>query len=205
MKELIPDSFFKKIILIITFFTITPLTLFSTTLSLVYLSSSAFQNSNENKISTQNLQESSLIYSPLVDNFPAIGIEITKEDARSELIKKFTQKYNSPLMNYSAFIVEMADKYNVDWRLTTAIAMKESGGCRVIPEGSFNCWGWGIHSQGTLKFKSFEEGIEKVTKGLKEEYFDKGYKTLEEIMGKYANPNSTTWAQDVSFYMSQIQ
>jgi hypothetical protein len=99
----------------------------------------------------------------------------------------------------------MADKYTVDWRLITAIAMKESGLCRVIPQGSHNCWGWGIHSKGTLGFDTYEEGIEIVTRGLKEKYIDLGLVTPEKIMTKYAHPDSTTWAEGVTAYMNQLE
>ena len=108
-------------------------------------------------------------------------------------------------MSYADFIVQTADKYGLDFRLLTAIAQKESGLCRVIPEGSNNCWGWGIHSEGTLGFDSYEEAIETVSKGLKENYIDLGYVSVEEIMAKYAHPSSTTWAEGVSFYMNQMR
>jgi hypothetical protein len=56
-----------------------------------------------------------------------------------------------------------------------------------------------------LGFDSFEEGIEIVSKGLKEYYIDLGYVTVEEIMKKYAHPDSTTWAEGVSYYMLQME
>ena len=112
---------------------------------------------------------------------------------------------NSPLTPFADYIVKTADKYGIDWRLTTAIAMKESGLCKVIPEGSYNCWGWGIHSAGTLKFSSFEEGIETVTKGLKENYIDIGLDSVEKIMTKWIphSPNGA-WAEDVKIYLNKL-
>jgi hypothetical protein len=74
-----------------------------------------------------------------------------------------------------------------------------------MPEGCNNAWGWGIHSEGTLCFDTWEEGIETVSKGLREFYFDLGYETVEEIMGKYAHPDSTTWAEGVLLYMAQME
>ena len=114
-------------------------------------------------------------------------------------------KYNSPLEPHSEFIIKTADKYNLDYRLLVAIAMKESGLCKVIPEGTHNCWGWGIHSKGTLGFDSYQEGIEIVSRGLKENYLDIGLMSVEEIMSKYI-PHSPggAWAYGVSVYMKEI-
>jgi hypothetical protein len=128
-----------------------------------------------------------------------------ESDARPDILKNYLKKYNSPLEPFAQFIVQTSDKHQLDYRLITAIAMKESGLCKVIPEGSYNCWGWGIHSAGTLGFNSYEEGIETVSVGLKENYIDKGYVTVEEIMQKYAHPDSTTWAEGVLLYMDQMK
>jgi len=112
----------------------------------------------------------------------------------------------SPLTPYADYIVAMADKYGIDYRLIVAIAKKESGICKIIPPDGHNCWGWGIHSAGTLGFDSYETSIETVTKGLKEEYYDKGYVTPDEIMQKYI-PHSPEgiWAIDVQHFMDQMQ
>jgi hypothetical protein len=89
--------------------------------------------------------------------------------------------------------------------LTTAIAQQESNLCKNYPDGTYNCWGWGIHSQGTLGFSSFTEGIELVTKGLKENYIDKGYLTPETIMTKYTPLSNGSWANGVSKFLSEME
>ena len=106
---------------------------------------------------------------------------------------------------YADFIIQTADKYGLDYRLITAIAQKESGLGRAMPKDCNNAWGWGIHSEGTLCFDTWEEGIEAVSKGLKEYYIDEGYDTVPKIMKKYAHPSSTTWAEGVENYMSQLE
>lgn len=206
MQESSSDrSFLKKLILITAFFVLTPVALFSSVLSLISLSKANLNSSQQPGNITSSPQPGVQVYASLPTNFPAISGEIIEADARPEIIGQFLKEHNSPLAEYSQLIVETADEYDLDYRLIPAIAMKESGGCKAIPEQSFNCWGWGVHSKGTLKFSSFDEGIEFVSKGLKENYIDQGYSSVEEIMKKYANPDSTTWAEGVLYYMSQIQ
>lgn len=198
-------SFWKKIVLTLVFFTFTPVTLFASVLALTAI----YDSEIDTKYTHTNLIEvpkpGIQVYASLPDSLPSISGEVTAEDARSEIIREYLDAYNSPLTSYAGFIVQTADKYGLDFRLLTAIAQKESGLCRVIPEGSNNCWGWGIHSEGTLGFDSYEEAIETVSKGLKENYIDLGYVSVEEIMAKYAHPSSTTWAEGVSFYMNQMR
>jgi len=198
-------SFWKKLTLIIVFLAITPLTLFASTISLIALShTSGISNQSEEDIVNYSLPGAQ-VYASLPSTFPSISGEIVASDARGDIIENFLKKYGSPLEPYSEFMIQTSDKYNLDYRLLAAIAMKESGLCKAIPDESYNCWGWGIHSKGTLKFSSFEEGIETVSKGLKESYIDKGYGTVEEIMTKYAHPDSTTWAEGVLQYMNQMK
>jgi hypothetical protein len=204
--EIQPDgSFLKKLILIGVFFLVTPMALFSSVISLLALSEISFPNSKEAKNIFQAPEAGVRVYAALPSNVPTVTDQIISGDARGEIIKEYLKANESPLEPYANFIVETADKYQLDFRLITAIAQKESGLCRVIPEDSYNCWGWGIHSKGTLGFQSFEEGIEIVSKGLKEKYLDLGYETPDEIMKKYAHPDSTTWADGVNQFMSQME
>lgn len=191
--------------LIFVFFITSFLALFSTSLSLIAISNSKISKNSLLENRSTNSRASAQVYASFPEEFPSISTKILPGDARAEIIKNFTQKYRSPLSEYAEKIIEEADKNGIDWRLITAIAMKESGLCRNIPNESFNCWGWGIHSQGVLKFDSYAQGIEVVSRGLRKDYIEKGYVTVDEIMEKYAHPSSTTWAQDVLYYMQQIQ
>lgn len=198
------DSFVKKLILIFVFLTITPLTLFSSVISLVAISAEPRQARQEKSL-IEFPEPGVQVYASLPSNFPAVSAQVIEEDARPEIIRNYLKIYDSPLTNYADFIVETSDKYGIDWRLLTAIAQKESGLGRAMPEDCNNAWGYGIHSEGTLCFTTWEEAIETVSRGLRENYIDQGYVTVEEIMKKYANPASTTWAEGVSYYMSRMQ
>lgn len=199
------ESFFKKIILITVFFTITPLALFSSVISLIAVSENHSQTISEKANIFNNPEPGVRVYASLPSDTPSIFEQIIPGDARPEILREYLKINKSPLEFYADYIVEVSDKYKLDFRLITAIAQKESGLCRIIPPESYNCWGWGIHSKGTLGFDSYEQGIETVSKGLKENYIDKGYVTVEEIMRKYAHPDSTTWAEGVSYYMKQME
>lgn len=199
------ESFFKRLILIAVFFTITPLALFSSVISLIAISDAQVQTLSEKANLFKNPEPGIRVYASLPSDIPSISEHIISADARPEIIKDYLKANKSNLEPYADLLVQTSDKYDLDFRLLTAIAQKESGLCRVIPPESYNCWGWGIHSQGSLGFNSFEEGIETVSKGLKENYIDRGYVTVEEIMKKYAHPDSTTWAEGVSYYMLQME
>jgi hypothetical protein len=198
----------RNIVLITIFLVITPIVLAATLFSLSVLVKIQAEDSSlitTSQLSTLSPKSGARVYASLPSQFPSISAEAETADARVGLIKKYLSDNYSPLEPYAANIVESADRYGVDYRLTTAIAKKESGLCNIIPEESYNCWGWGIHSQGTLKFSSFPEAIETVTRGLKEDYFDLGYTTIEEIMAKYTPLSNGTWAEGVLYYMEQIQ
>lgn len=126
-------------------------------------------------------------------------------DARPELIRLYLQKYKSPLLPYSENIVQASDKYGIDFRLIVAIAQCESNVCKVIPHGSYNCWGF---ENGATKFSSWEHAIERVAKTLKENYYDYGLTTPDEIMPKYAPPSVAKggpWAKCVNQFMNELQ
>ena len=200
-------SFWKNLFLIVVFFTVTPLTLGTSLFSLLSLSrSGSLEKSNPTQVSVvQNPRSGVKVFASLPIDLPEISGEVSAKDGRSEMVRQYLDYYNSPLTPYSGFIVETADKYELDYRLITAIAQKESNLCKIIPPGSYNCWGWGIHSEGTLGFSSFEEGIEEVSHGLRTQYYDKGYETIEDIMSKYTPLSNGSWAEGVNTFMSEME
>lgn len=199
-------SFWKNLILIVFFFTVTPIALGTGMFSLWSLSKLSSATPLKNTESVLNYQKSGIkVFASLPDTFPTISGQVNAGDARIEIIRQYLASYNSPLEPLAPLIVATADEYGLDYRLITAIAQQESNLCKIIPPGGYNCWGWGIHSKGILGFSSFEEGIETVSKGLKEEYLDKGYKTIEEIMAKYTPLSSGSWAYGVNKFMSEME
>lgn len=199
-------GFWKNIFFASVFFLITPITIGISLFSLLSLKQHEIV---EQKFNTANLVVSPKsgvsLYASLPSTIPEVTSSIESADARPEIVKSYLNRYNSDLEPYADLIVATADKYGIDFRLITAIAQQESNLCKIIPPGSFNCWGWGITSVGTLGFNSFSEGIETVSKGLRENYLDKGYSTIEEIMSKYTPQSNGSWARGVSSFMEAME
>ena len=129
----------------------------------------------------------------------------TGADARPMLIKKYLEKYNSPLAPYSDLIFELSETYGYEYYWIVAIAQQESNLCKKIPEESHNCWGYGIHKNGTLKFDNYELALKSYAEYLKRQYFDKGLNTPELIMKKYCPSSNGSWANGVSQFIEELK
>lgn len=130
------------------------------------------------------------------------------EDARAAILANFLERYDSPLTPHDYFgtkLVEIADRYGIDFRLLPAIAMQESNLCKKIPENSYNCLGFGIHAKGTLAFASYEANFERAARELKANYIDRGLTTPEDIMRKYTPHSNGSWAASVNQWMSEMR
>lgn len=137
-----------------------------------------------------------------------LGESAVAKEARLLILKEFLESYHSPLVPYADLILKTSEKYELDWRLLTAISGNESLFGRVTPPDCYNAWGWGIHSRGTLCFADWPEGIEAVARGIKENYIDQGLKTVEEIMLKYAPvsvANGTGWNESINWFMERLE
>lgn len=125
------------------------------------------------------------------------------EDVRPFLVEKLLE--GTPLASHSPYIVQVSDKYDIDWRLIPAIAMKESGGGAAVSETSHNAWGF---ENGRTQFSSWEVAIDTVGKTLQKRYIAKGLTTPEQIMAVYAPPQLETggkWARDINFFYSKME
>jgi hypothetical protein len=104
------------------------------------------------------------------------AISITKEEQAADEAAKaaeavdleHAQKIDSyfadrdmPLEGYGAKLVDAADKYDLDWRLLPAIAIKESTGGRFACGN--NPFGWGSCK---IKFKTVDAAIDTVARNL---------------------------------------
>lgn len=128
-------------------------------------------------------------------------------DARVIALYNFLLDYNSPMYPYAENFVTEADKYDADWRLVVSISGVESAFGRLIPQGSFNGWGWkGDPTQAWSHFDGWPDAIATVT-----ERMALGYGTdltPFEIEPTYcppcgANP-AHAWANGVTNYMNSL-
>ena len=212
VEEPIPEprySLVKSVSLLTVFVLLTPVALAVSIFSLIFASQHAVQNqgvlaAEDKDLSIASKNVGANIFAALPDTMPSVESSIGTADARAQIVKNYLTYYDSPMAYLADYIVQVADANGIDFRLTTAIAQQESNLCKVIPEGSYNCWGWGIHSRGTLGFSSYEEGIRVVSEGVKQEYIDKGYETPEEIMGKYTPLSNGSWAEGVGHFMDEM-
>lgn len=197
-----PLTFWKNIALVVTFLILTPLTLGLSVFSLLSLQETSAEAKRDLSYAKTGVQ----LYASIPSEFPTISASVESSDARPQILKNYMESYNAPLSKYAEVLVQISDKYGLEYRLLTAIAQQESNLCKKIPPGSHNCWGWGIHSESNLGFRTYEEAIETVGAGLKENYIDKGYTTIEEIMSKYTphSPNGA-WAKGVSSFIAEME
>ena len=131
--------------------------------------------------------------------------EILEGDARKLLIRKYLEVYKSPLLPYADTIYEISKTYNIDYYWLLAIGQQESNLCKKIPEGSYNCWGYGIHKKGTLTFDNYELAIKSFAEYFRREYLDKGLNTPELVMKKYCPHSNGSWAVGVSQFIDEIK
>lgn len=124
-------------------------------------------------------------------------------DYRARVLRNFLQTYSSPLSSSSQTFVKTADTYSIDWRLVAAISGVESTFGQQIPYNSYNAWGWGIYGNNAIYFKSWEQAIETISKGLRENYINAwGAQDVYQIGRFYAA--SPTWASRVAYFMQKI-
>ena len=126
-------------------------------------------------------------------------------DGRSAKLRRYLRSLNSPLFDHADLLVEEADKNGYDYRLLVAISLQESLACRKIPEGSYNCWGWGIYGDTVTRFESYEDAIRTVSAGIKKNYLDKGLITTEQIMKKYTPGSNGSWSRAVRYFFHRIE
>lgn len=149
---------------------------------------------------------------------------VETDDARALLVANFLKRYNSGTRNinhplvpeeyFGKFFVELADKYNLDFRLLPAIAMQESNLCNHtpkpkgesgVPVESYNCLGFGVYGDKVTMFPSFEANFEQAAKTLKKNYIDQGLDTPYKIMKKYTPPSDGSWAESVNQWMAEMR
>lgn len=131
-------------------------------------------------------------------------IEQNISDNRVQILRSFLLEYDSPLAPYAGDFIKNADKYSLDWRLVASIAGLESTFGKHIPYNSYNGWGWGVYGDNVIRFATWNEGIETISKGLRERYLKEKQESDPYFIGPtYAA--SPSWAERVSYFMSKME
>ena len=130
-------------------------------------------------------------------------IMVKPMDNRAQILRDYLNMQGSPLADSAQTFVDSADRYNLDWKLVASIAGLESTYGKHTPAGSYNGWGWG-YSNGTVKhFDSWDEAIEEISKGIRQNYLKDNLESDPYMIGPtYAA--SPTWATRVTYFMNQI-
>lgn len=165
----------------------------------VYLSTSKTVRPN-----VQNFK----LYAALPESENLISDSVIPADGRAKIIEDFFKDYKTPLVGFSNIFIQVADKYQLDYRLLPSIAMQESNGGKRVIENSYNPFGYGIYGTLVIRFKSWDEAIERVGRALKEDYLNQGLKTPYQIMAKYTPPSLAkdgAWAKGVSSFMEELR
>lgn len=187
-------SMFKKIAIITSWFFVAPT-------AFVLLSLLLFQHKKIDNLQKTNPTITAI---ELTNDNQIEGTVLGQkiEDFRPIYVSNFLK--NTPLEPYSNYIVEVSDRYQIDYRLIPAIAMKESGAGRAIDESTHNAWGF---ENGKTAWPSWESALDDVAKTFKNRYADRGLKTPDEIMPLYAPPQlltGATWAKEVNKYFEEL-
>jgi hypothetical protein len=129
-------------------------------------------------------------------------------DIRVLSLHYYLKNYDSPLADHAELLIKLADKYDLDWKLIPSIAAVESNFGHKIPGGkdpdytSHNAWGWGVYGTKVTSFRSWEEGIDTVVRGVKLKFVDIGLNTPKRMNIKYSsNPD---WYWQVEFFINEL-
>lgn len=189
----------KKFVLLTLFLIITPLNLGVSLFTLGKLQ-------QPKVLAKQALSQApSHLYAALPQDSGSVLGTTSSQDACATILDLYLEKYDSPMAGLGEFICSTSDEYGLDWRLLVAIAQQESNLGKKAPQDCYNPFGWGIHSRGTLCFRSWEEGIVTVAAGIKEKYLEQGYTTPEEIMAKYTPHSQGSWAFGVNQFIQELE
>lgn len=126
-------------------------------------------------------------------------------DIRITALRNFLKVYNSPLYEHTESLVKTADLWGLDYALIPAIAMQESGGCKVIPEDSYNCWGYGIYGDKVTRFASYEEAMIQVAKTIKETYIKNGLTNPTLLEDRWTPSSKGSWSYSVNYFIGKIK
>ena len=191
----------KKIILGIFVAAITPIALL---FALISVSASYHANYMATNITLKSLNK--VAYAALPPSSESTHLTVVdQQNSRVEIVRQFFEKYDSPLEPYAQDIIDAAEMYGLDYRLVPAIAMQESNLCKKIPNGSNNCWGFGIYGGKVHSFTDYKEGIYAVSKTLAIKYKDRGLVTPDQIMKVWTPSSNGSWAFSVNHFMDQLK
>jgi len=128
------------------------------------------------------------------------NLSVYDYNLKRNAILKVLNTYNSPLAKSVDSFIETCTRLELDCYLLPAITGLESTFGIYIHPGSYNPFGWG---GGYINFESWDEAIEAVGSGLKNNYIARGAVSVEQIGRIYAA--SPTWAYRIQNFMGEFE
>lgn len=143
-------------------------------------------------------------------------IEVLSKEAKASAINAYFEDRGMPLAGHGMGLVLAAEKYDLDYRLLAAIAVRETtGGEHACPKTyqrtgdmgyKYNVFGWGSCK---IKFKSYEHGFEILAKNLSGNNPNTAFhyedKNTKEILQAYNPPSIVPrYAEQVMKIMDTI-
>ena len=117
-------------------------------------------------------------------------------DTRPDAIRKVLN--GMPLYDIAQELVDIADRYALDWRLLPALGLHESTGGK-FPCAPGNAWGWGC----PVSFSTWERGANIVANGLTQDPYR--YRTLSGILAVYNPDGGTDYIDEVMATIYQLE
>lgn len=134
---------------------------------------------------------------------------IRLQDPRAYVFDEYFRRNNSPLAGTGDIFVANCLKYNMPTDCTTivAIARAETDLCKYGGSDSyFNCWGFGGGGIYRMRFSSWDESIDRVSRSLGWSYGTR-YILNPRLMATTfcgSEPGCTGWGERVLFFMAEI-
>ena len=135
----------------------------------------------------------------------------TQKNAELESLEKIEELSNEcTLDEVSCKIKEVADSYEVDWKLAVAISMHETGKYTSVAFNELNNVGGNFRNGSLMVFEDLDKGIDFFVSNLKNNYIDMGLDTIELIQHKYCpigindNGDNKYWVSGVTKYYKEL-
>lgn len=139
---------------------------------------------------------SSLSHQHLAERVPQAPIERSMLDPRLETLKRYFGARSCPALAVADVFIQVADLYDLDWRLLPSISIVESTGGKAARNN--NLFGW---DAGRAEFSSLTAAIQQVAFTLANSNLYKN-KDLDEVLETY-NPDAE-YARKVKSVMERI-
>ena len=130
-------------------------------------------------------------------------------DKRSYLLDQYFLSNNSPLYGTGKLFVAACNKYGAprDCITVAAIARNETDLCKYNNSADMhNCWGFGGAGTNRMRFDSFEQSIDRVTRALAYDYGSQYMIDPSLMEGRFCGSDSSCvgWGNKIKLFMRQI-